>query len=252
MGALDLARRHPLRPPLPRGRLTKATRPGTDLEALAATLDHEFRSPVLLLTALTHAGAARNRDRANERLEFLGDRVLGLIIADALLARFPGESEGALAKRLASLASRDTLAAVAGDIELGRFLVLTRGDAAAGNRQHAGILADALEAVIAALYLDGGLEPARRFVLEHWEPLIARDSAPPRDAKTRLQELTLARSHALPHYRVLRREGPDHQPLFEVEVSAGEARAIGSGRSKRQAEQQAAATLLGLLEPEHG
>jgi len=94
--------------------VTKARRPGTDLDALGATVGHVFRSPVLLLTALTHAGAARNRDRANERLEFLGDRVLGLVIADALLARFPGESEGALAKRLASLASRDTLAAVAG------------------------------------------------------------------------------------------------------------------------------------------
>jgi len=233
--------------------VTKARRPGTDLDALGATVGHVFRSPVLLLTALTHAGAARNRDRANERLEFLGDRVLGLVIADALLARFPGESEGALAKRLASLASRDTLAAVAGTIELGRFLVLTRGDAAAGNRQHAGILADALEAVIAAIYLDGGLEPARTFVLAHWGPLMAPDSTPPRDAKTRLQELTLARSHDLPQYRVLHREGPDHSPQFEVEVSVGEARAVGSGRSKRQAEQQAAASLLGQLESEqHG
>ena len=252
MGTLDLAGCHPLRPLVPRGRLTKAKRSGTDLDALAATLGHVFRSPVLLLTALTHAGAARNRDRANERLEFLGDRVLGLVVADELLARFPSEAEGALAKRLAALVNRDTLAAVAGDIELGRFLVLTKGDAAAGNRQHVGILADALEAVIAALYLDGGLEPARRFVLEHWDELMARDAAPPRDAKTRLQELTLARSHALPQYRVLRREGPDHQPSFEVEVSAGEARAIGCGPSKRQAEQQAAASLLGQLESQNG
>jgi ribonuclease-3 len=233
--------------------VSKAKRPGTDLDALAATIGHVFRSPVLLLTALTHAGAARNRDRANERLEFLGDRVLGLIIADALLARFPGESEGALAKRLAALVSRDTLAGVAGEIELGRFLVLTKGDAAAGNRQHAGILADALEAVIAALYLDGGLEAARTFVLTHWGGLMAPDSTPPRDAKTRLQELTLARSHDLPHYRVLRREGPDHQPQFEVEVTIDGARAVGSGPSKRQAEQQAAASLLGQIEAEqHG
>ena len=232
--------------------MSKPAPSGTDLDALAATLGHDFRSPILLLTALTHAGAARNRDRANERLEFLGDRVLGLVIADALLARFPGESEGALAKRLASLVSRDALAGIAVEIELGRFLVLTKGDAAAGNRKHVGILADALEAVIAALYLDGGLEPARRFVLAHWEQLIARDSAPPRDAKTRLQELTLARSHDLPQYRVLRREGPDHRPQFEVEVSAGGASAIGSGPSKRQAEQQAAASLLGQLEVEHG
>jgi ribonuclease-3 len=232
--------------------VTQARRPGTDLDALAAILGHDFRSPVLLLTALTHAGAARSRDRANERLEFLGDRVLGLLIAEALFERFPLESEGGLAKRLALLVSRDSLAQVAGTIDLGRFLVLTKGDAAAGNRQHVGIIADALEAVIAALYLDGGLEAARRFVLEHWVSLIQRDSAPPRDAKTRLQELTLARSHDLPHYRVLRREGPDHQPLFEVEVTAGEARAIGSGKSKRLAEQQAAASLLVQLDTQHG
>ena len=233
--------------------MSKAKRPGTDLDALAATIGHVFHSPVLLLTALTHAGAARNRDRANERLEFLGDRVLGLVVADALLQRFPGEDEGLLAKRLAALVSRDALAAVAGDIELGRFLVLTQGDAAAGNRQHVGILADALEAVIAALYLDGGLEIARTFVLEHWGPRMAPDSTPPRDAKTRLQELTLARSHDLPQYRVLRREGPDHQPQFEVEVSIGSASAVGSGPSKRQAEQRAAAALLGQLESEaHG
>ena len=233
--------------------MSKAKRPGTDLDALAATIGHVFRSPVLLLTALTHAGAARNRDRANERLEFLGDRVLGLIVADALFQRFAGESEGLLAKRLAALVSRDTLAAVAAEIELGRFLVLTKGDAAAGNRQHVGILADALEAVIAALYLDGGLEAARSFVLEHWSPRMALDSSPPRDAKTRLQELTLGRSHDLPQYRVLRREGPDHQPQFEVEVTVGDTHAVGSGPSKRHAEQQAAASLLGQLEAEkHG
>jgi ribonuclease-3 len=232
--------------------VTQARRPGTDLDALAATLGHAFRSPILLLTALTHAGAARSRDRGNERLEFLGDRVLGLVIAEALFEMFPMESEGSLAKRLALLVSRDSLAQIAGDIDLGRFLVLTKGDAAAGNRQHVGIIADALEAVIAALYLDGGLEPARRFVLEHWTKLIARDLAPPRDAKTRLQELTLARSHDLPAYRVLRREGPDHQPMFEVEATAGSVCAVGSGKSKRQAEQQAAAALLEQLEAEHG
>lgn len=214
--------------------------------ALARLLGHTFADPGLLDRALTHSSAAAGSapDRNNERLEFLGDRVLGLVVAEALVQRFPKEPEGDLARRQAHLVARDSLAAVAREIGLEKHLVVAEGNPAAA--QTPSMLADALEAVIAALYLDGGLEAARAFVLPRLEPLM--DTAVPRDPKTSLQEWSLGRSLGLPHYLCTNRSGPDHDPIFDVTVTiADKHQASGTGRSKRAAEQEAAKALLDRL-----
>ncbi len=183
-----------------------------------------------------------------ERLEFLGDRVLGLVAADLLMARFPGEVEGDLARRHAVLVSRDSLAAIAIEMGLGAHLRLARGEEGSGGRRNPGVLADALEAVIGALYRDGGLEPARRFIAAKLSPLIDREAEPPRDPKTALQEWAQGRGLKLPAYRTVTATGPAHQPHFRIEVSVeGHAPEVGEGASKRAAERAAALRLLDSL-----
>jgi len=227
----------------------RAEAPSFDRGALEDRIGHRFASADLLDRALLHASAAKRGDRGNERLEFLGDRVLGLIVADALLARFPGEREGSIARRHASLVSQPVLARVAQAIGLGDFLTFAKGERDAGAASNPAILADAIEAVIAAVYLDGGLEPARAFVLAQWQPLIVEGSTPPSDPKTALQEWALARGLALPAYRVIKSEGPAHSPRFEVTVTIdGIAPAAGEGRSKRVAEKAAAGALLAVVQ----
>lgn len=220
-----------------------------DLNELAALLGHDFVRSNLLVKALTHPSAAVKSTASYERLEFLGDRVLGLIVADLLLARFPSEAEGALAKRLAALVRRETLAEVAGDLGLADYLILAKAERAAGEADNPTLLADACEAIIGALYLDGGLAAARGFVQPHWSPLLEAELKPPQDPKTALQEWAQGRGLALPVYRETRREGPPHEPIFTVEVSVtGSEPAQGQGRSKRFAEQAAAELLLARLE----
>ena len=222
--------------------------PAEDPAALAERLGHRFARPELLVRALTHPSAAQHRgarDDSYERLEFLGDRVLGLIVADLLLARFPDEAEGALAVRHAELVRRETLAEVAGELGLERHLRLARGEEAAGERQNPALLANACEAVIGALYLDGGLDAARGLIESFWTARLESASEPPQDAKTGLQEWAQKRGLALPHYREVGREGPAHEPHFTIEASvAGHEPAQGEGRSKRLAEQAAAERLL--------
>ena len=221
---------------------------GPDLGELAVRLGHDFDDAELLLRALTHPSAAAGPVASYERLEFLGDRVLGLVVADLLLARFPDELEGALARRLASLVSRESLAEVAAAVDLSDFLVLAKAERNAGEADNPALLADSCEAVIAALYLDGGLAAARAFIERCWEPLIEADRKPPQDPKTALQEWAQGRGLPLPAYRETRREGPAHEPVFTVEVSvAGQPPAEGQGRSKRLAEQVAAERLLTRL-----
>ena len=218
---------------------------GPDLHELASRLGHDFEDPELLRRALTHPSAADAPVASYERLEFLGDRVLGLVVADLLLARFEGESEGALARRLASLVRRESLAEVAAGVDLGEFLILAKAERNAGEAANPALLADACEAVIAALYLDGGLAVARAFIERCWTPLIEADRKPPQDPKTALQEWAQGRGLPLPDYRETRREGPPHEPVFTVEVAvAGHAPTEGEGRSKRLAEQVAAERLL--------
>jgi ribonuclease III len=228
-------------------------------EDLARAIGHEFSRPELLREALTHPSAlaaehSRGRGRRQslhrgyERLEFLGDRVLGLVIADLLWRRFEHESEGHLTRRLTHLVRREALARVAAVIGLGSYLLLSRAEAAAGTAANPGILADACEALLAAIYLDGGFDAASAFVRRFWEPLIAEMENPPRDPKTALQEWAQARGLMLPTYELLGTSGPDHALRFTVQASvAGDRRATATASSKRAAEAQAAAVLLDHL-----
>ena len=216
---------------------------------LEAALGHRFERPELLDQALTHssashlAGPRRTGSRSYERLEFLGDRVLGLVIAELLLTAYPDETEGALARRHAELVRKESLAAVADEIGLAQHIRLPAIEERAA-RSNPNLLADVCEAVIAALYLDGGFEAARRFVVGHWTARMAASVAPPKDPKTALQEWAQGRGRKLPSYRLVKSEGPPHQPIFTVAVEVeGVAEIEATGASKRQAE-VAAATLL--------
>lgn len=218
-----------------------------DAASPAEMLLHVFANPALLRTALTHRSASRGARGSNERLEFLGDRVLGLVIAEWLLERFPAEREGDIGKRLGSLVAAETLAEVADSINLAALMIVPDSEARTGLSQRQSLLADALEAVIAALYLDGGLDAARRFVRAHWASLLERQLAPPVSAKNRLQEWMMGRGQGLPTYRQVSASGPPHAPRFVVAVDAGADSAEGSGTTKRAAEEEAAAALLARL-----
>lgn len=219
-----------------------------DLGGLAGILGHTFRHPDILRRAVTHASAEPRAWNAYERLEFLGDRVLALIIAEQLLDRFPHEREGAIAKRHVSLVRRETLAEVAHTIGLGRYLIISRGEDEAGARASDTIISDAMEAVIGALYLDGELEAARRFILRHWNPLLEMDLRPPQDPKTALQEWAQGRRLPLPNYVTVVQTGPAHAPEFTVEVRVdGQVSQRATGKSKRLAEQAAAAAMLQVI-----
>lgn len=222
-------------------------RSGKSLATLARRLGYRFRDPELLRTALTHASARSDkRGRTdNERLEFLGDRVLGLAIAELLTERFPDAPEGELARRLNLLVRKETCAAVALDLELGQHMVLSSSEAGSGGREKATILADACEAVLGAVFLDGGFEPARDLVRALWAPHLAESDPVPTDAKSALQEWAQGRGLALPRYALVERSGPDHLPSFTAEVIIeGLAPARGEGASRRAAEQAAASALL--------
>lgn len=228
-----------------------STDDNSDLARLSDRLGYRFAAPQLLRQALTHSSAAGQQHAevvSYERLEFLGDRVLGLIVADMLLERFPDEPEGALARRHAFLVSREALAEVARELGLGEFLHVSKGEADGGGRDNPTMLADVCEAVIGALYRDSGLDAARALVVALWEPLVRQDRKPPQDSKTALQEWAQGRGLPLPSYTVVARSGPPHDPQFTVEaVVDGYAGAQGQGRSKRLAEQQAATRLLARL-----
>lgn len=216
------------------------------IESLETALGHSFASPELLQRALTHASADETGlTGAYERLEFLGDRVLGLVVADMLYGRFPNADEGELARRFNALVQRETVADAARAISLGSHLVLGTGEAQAGGRTKTAILADACEAVLAAVYLDAGLEQARRVIERLWRVRIEAQTDAPRDPKTALQEWSQGRGLGLPVYREVGREGPHHAPRFTVEVCIpGMESVTGVGGSKREAERAAAEALL--------
>jgi ribonuclease-3 len=217
------------------------------LEVLSDILGHRFRRPQLLDEALTHRSAAQDGGGRfdYERLEFLGDRVLGLVVADLLMEMYRDEAEGILARRFSGLVRREALEKVAKALDLGRFLRLSESEERTGGRDNRGIQANACEAVIGALYRDGGLDVARRFILTNWQPLLAEAGGPARDAKTHLQEWAQARKLPLPRYSVVKETGPSHEPVFTIEVSVkGLQPARATAGSKRRAEQDAAAALL--------
>lgn len=222
------------------------------LAAAAVRIGHAFRRTDLLDEALTHPSFVQVASSHNQRLEFLGDRVLGLLIAEALVQDDPGAPEGVLAPRLNALVRKETCAEIAAELGLGPALRLGRSEMVSGGRRKTAVLGDAMEAVIAAVYLDGGIEAARSVVTRAWASRIAQADRVRGDAKSRLQEWSQARGSAQPQYRETARSGPDHAPVFTVEVrlQTGE-RAEATAGSKRMAEQAAAASLLALLESEH-
>ena len=212
---------------------------------LKQALGHEFASAALLEQALTHRSIALNGRSSYERLEFLCDRVLGFTVADLLLDAYPNEAEGPLAKRHADLVRRETLADVAREADIGRHILMSRGEVDSGGQENDAILSDVCEALIAAMYRDGGVEVAQQFIARYWTDRVNAPPRPPEDAKTILQELAQGKGLPLPGYRIVGREGPDHAPVFTVTVCVeGWEVAEGSGTSKRAAERAAAEALL--------
>jgi ribonuclease III len=213
---------------------------------------HVFRDPDLLTQALTHRSAGAPH---NERLEFLGDAVLGALVAESLYARWPNADEGTLTRARAELVRESSLAAVARELELGARLVLGPGELKSGGHRRDSILSDALEAVIAAIYLDAGLDTCREVVLPLFEKtmVVLASGRVAKDAKTRLQEWLQARQKSLPVYELLSESGEEHAKTFHVRCALVEAgvTADGQGTSRRAAEQQAAEAVMGLLDGAH-
>ncbi len=221
------------------------------MSRLEQRLGHTFRSPGLLVHALTHRSLESEQptEPSNERLEFLGDAVLQLVVTDFLFYEFPQLPEGQMAKVRAACVNRSELARIARQIELGADIRLGRGEESTGGREKASILADGLEAILAAVYLDAGMEAARTVIMKHWEPLIREKATSPGrlDYKTRLQEVLAARAKT-PVYDV-DGDGPDHDRIFAATVTVGgEIIGDGTGRSKKEAEQAAAQEALEALQ----
>jgi ribonuclease-3 len=233
--------------------------------ALEVELGHRFREAALLARALTHesaAAGARGRGRArstdrvsNERLEFLGDRVLALVVAELLMERFPEDDEGKLTHRLIALVKGDTLARIGLALGLDRALEVggRREGRTAADRRNPSLVGNALEAVVGAVHMDGGLEAARGVIARLWGELLAGGPTPPRHPKQALQERVVAAGLPPPSYELAERVGPDHAPSFLVKVAVpGLGEAAGRGGSKRAAEEEAARRLLERLEPGAG
>ncbi|MEM6388100.1 MAG: ribonuclease III [Pseudomonadota bacterium] len=219
-------------------------RVGAELDAFCTRLGHSFARPELLQRALTHASVATKQRPDNQRLEFLGDRVLGLAIANALLKADRDAHEGQLAPRFNALVRKEACAAIARDIGLGDVLKLGRSEMKSGGRRKDALLGDAMEAVIAAVYEDAGFEVAEALVLRLWKDRIKLVDADARDAKTSLQEWAQARGHPPPDYVELAREGPDHAPVFTIEVRLTSGQTAQARASTKRAAEQAAAKLL--------
>lgn len=226
---------------------------GADLKEFSTRLGYGFTDTELLIRAVTHSSISSTTRPDNQRLEFLGDRVLGLVISQALFEADRSAKEGQLAPRFNALVRKETCADVARDIDLGEVLKLGRSEMLSGGRRKEALLADAMEAVLAAVYLDGGLDASRDVILRHWGKLISSVKEDARDAKTSLQEWAQARGQAPPSYIEVKREGPDHAPVFTIEASlaSGEAE-TASAPAKRHAEQAAAKALLQRMENGNG
>jgi ribonuclease-3 len=217
------------------------------LKPLEARIGHEFGRPELLYKAMTHSSVGRGENY--ERLEFLGDRVVGLALAHTLFKKYPDENEGDLAKRHAALVRGKLLAEIARDIELGKYMKLSDPERAAGGAENENILADGLEALIGALYLDAGFEKCQDVIENIWGRRVDIMRRPPQDPKTALQEWAQARGLSLPAYEMVDRTGPDHAPIFEIRVNVGDFPPwAAKGTSRRAAEKLAAAMLLAHLE----
>lgn len=217
------------------------------LTKLEERIGHRFADPALLKMALTHASTGAKFNY--ERLEFLGDRVLGLAVSGLLYARFPGESEGDLALRLAALVQGSFLAEIAREIDLGAYIDLSPSEAQAGGAAKENILSDVFEALIGALYLDGGFEKCQDFITAVWTDRLYSAARPPQHPKTRLQEWAQGAKLPLPAYEIIGQSGPDHAPVFEVELSVeGYPPVAAQGRSRQIAEREAADLFMRMIE----
>jgi ribonuclease-3 len=217
------------------------------MKALHHNIGYRFRDESLFLLALSHPSLGKHT--SNQRLEFLGDAVLGLVISELLYGLFPIEQEGELARRHAALVRGETLTEIANELSLGDALNLSASEAHSGGRNAASNLEDALEALIGAIYLDGGLNAAKEFIMSHWQTRATTLSSPPKDAKTALQEWAQARGLPVPNYSVTAQTGPAHAPEFTIQVTVkGHTPVEAAAASKRTAEQLAAGKLLVTLE----
>ncbi|MCX8157875.1 MAG: ribonuclease III [Verrucomicrobiae bacterium] len=227
------------------------------LTELEQRLGYHFRNPYLLQTALTHPSVAHENQRPlehNQRLEFLGDSVLELVLTSELFARFPDMGEGGLTKARAQLVNRRSLAEISRRLAVGKHLVLSRGEEKSGGRERGSTLADAFEALIGAVFLDGGFESARRVVLHHFAARLAQQSTAPliENPKGELQELLQVHSNEPPRYELRSVTGPDHDRVFECAVfHAGQELGRGTGKSKKAAESSAARAALEKLQKPH-
>jgi ribonuclease III len=253
MAALELALGRPLGSHLQPGALTLA-KAVSDLARLQAELGHLFNDPKLLEHGLTHVSSVKGgpiRLQSYQRLEFLGDRVLGLAIAEMLSAAFPAADEGELARRMAELVRKETCADVAAAWDIGPNIRLGAGEAQSGGRKRQTILADVCEAVIGAVFLDAGYPPAQAVIAKAWGHRLAEPAGDKRDAKTLLQELAQGRRLGMPSYREIARSGPAHRMHFVIAVDVELLGAAeGEGASKREAEQAAARALLDMTAAE--
>ncbi len=211
-------------------------------------IGYKFKDKSLYTQAMTHTSAAKTAGESNERLEFIGDRVLNMLVAELLYELFPQEREGHLARRLTNLVCAPALQEVAIEIGLATDLRLSAGEAGTGGHQKMNVLADACEALVAAIYMDGGLDAARAFVRAYWTDRATADRKPVQDAKSALQEWAQGKGLPLPFYEIVERSGPDHAPHFIISVSVeGFAAAQGEGINKRDAEKAAAEILLNTV-----
>jgi len=223
-----------------------------DPAQLEDTIGYAFNDRATLKLALVHSSTHRRKKDGqsvdNERLEFLGDRVVGLVVADMLFNRFPKDREGDLARRHTALVRREALARVAETISLGEYIDMLPAEAASGGRENPAILANTCEAVIGAIFTDGGFDAAETFISRFWAELVEEDLTPPQDNKTALQEWAQGRGLPLPAYKIVEQTGPAHAPVFEIEVRVlNHTPQRAQGTSKRKAEQAAAGALLDVL-----
>ncbi|MEO0466705.1 MAG: ribonuclease III [Pseudomonadota bacterium] len=227
---------------------TRAELTDAHLAEIATVIDHKFKDRSLLDRAFTHASALSGANRglaSNQRLEFLGDRVLGLVIAERLFTRRTQEREGDLAPRLNRLVNKSACAEAMRHMQLGQYLIMSANEISGGGRERDSTLGDLCEAVIGALYLDSGITKSRKFIERAFAPQFEAMKADSKDPKSRLQEWAQGRGQALPKYKTIARHGPDHAPTFVVEVEVGRGlTAEGKARSKQAAEREAAEALL--------
>lgn len=226
------------------------------MEKIEEALSYNFKNHSLLEEALTHPSISKQHSEGKgyfnyERFEFLGDSVLGLVIAELLIHKFPDEKEGELAKRLAGLVRGDVVATVARKLNIGEFIRMTQGEEVMGGRDNESNVENTLEAIIGAIYIDSGIEGAREFICKHWEQIADEMKEPPKDPKTELQEWAQGRGLPIPEYKVVNTTGPSHNPHFEMSVKVeGLDIATAQGASKKKAEKEAAKQLLKIIKEE--